>query len=70
MVAAGVLAAAYVLKKSEMAGDGHIPPKMLDAEVLQAVRDRPDAMTSVIDTLMDELKYTMWRNNEVKVVLQ
>ena len=70
LVAAGVLAAAYVLKKSEMAGDGHIPPKMLDAEVLQHVRDHPDAMTPVIKTLVDELKYTMWRNNEVKVALQ
>ena len=26
----GALAAAYVLKKNEMAGDGHIPPRRLD----------------------------------------
>ena len=69
-VAAGVLAAAYVLKKSEMAGDGHIPPKILDAEVLQHLRDHPDTMAPVLEILVDELKYTMWRNNEVKGALQ
>ena len=42
LVAAGALAAAYVLKKNEMAGDGHIPPRRLDPEVLQAVRDHPE----------------------------
>ena len=45
LVAAGALAAAHVLKKNEMAGDGHIPPKMLDPEVLHAVRDHPERMT-------------------------
>jgi hypothetical protein len=60
----------YVLKKSEMAGDGHIPPKVLDAEVLQHLRDHPDQMTPVLEILVDELKYTMWRNNEVKGALK
>ena len=70
LVAAGALAAAYALKKSEVAGGGHIPPKMLDPEVLQIVRDHPETMTPVIQTLMDEVKYTMWGNNKVKVALR
>ena len=52
-----------------MAGDGHIPPKMLDPKVLQAVCDHPKRTTPVIQTLMDEVKYTMWANNKVKVAL-
>ena len=69
-VVAGALAAAYVLKKSEMAGEGHIPPKILDVELLQHLRDYPDTMTPVLEILVDELKYTMWRNNEVKGALK
>ena len=70
MVAASALAAAYVLKKNEMTGDGHIPPKMLDPEVLQAVRDHPETMTSVNQDSMDKLQYTMLANNNVKVALR
>ena len=70
LVAAGALAAAYVLEKSEMAGDGAIPPSMLDAKVVQHFKDRPDTMTPVLQILQDELKYTMFRNNEVKNVLK
>jgi hypothetical protein len=70
LVAAGALAAAYVLKKNEMAGDGHIPPRRLDPEVLQAVRDNPEQMTSVISVMIDELEYTMLANNNLKVALR
>ena len=70
LVAAGAMAAAYVPKKNEMAGDGHIPPKRLDQEVLQTVRDHPERMTSVIQLIMDELQCTMLANNDVKVALR
>ena len=70
LVAAGALAAAYVLKKNETTGDGHIPPRRLDQEVLQAVRDNPEKTTSVIQVMMDELQYAMLANNDVKVALQ
>ena len=70
LVAVGALAAAYVLKKNEMAGDGHIPPRRLDPEVLQDVRDNPEQMTSVISVMIDELEYTMLANNDLKVLLR
>ena len=69
MVAAGALAAAYVLKKNEMLGNGQIPPRRLDPEVLQAVRDNPEPYP-VIDVMIDELKYTMFANNDLKVALR
>ena len=53
-----------------MAGDGHIPPRRLDPEVLQAVRDNPEEMTSVISVMIDELEYTMLANNDLKVALR
>ena len=70
LVAAGALAAAYVMKKNEMAGGGHIPPRRLDPEVLEAVRDNPGEMTSVISVMIDELEYTMLANNNLKVALR
>ena len=63
------MAAAYVLKKNEMLGNGEIPPRRLDPEVLQAVRDHPEEMTSVISVMIDELEYTMLANNDLKVAL-
>jgi hypothetical protein len=70
LVAAGALAAAYVLKMNEMVGDGQIPPRRLDPEVLEAVRDNPGEMTSVISVMIDELEYTMLANNNLKVALR
>jgi hypothetical protein len=70
LVAAGALAAAYVLKMNEMDGDGQIPPRRLDPEVLEAVRDNPGQMTSVISHMIDELEYTMSFNNKLKVALR
>ena len=70
---AGALATAYVLKKNEMVGDGHFPPKMLDPEVLQTVQSHPERMTSVIQViqdLMDELQYTVLANNKVKIAIR
>ena len=53
-----------------MVGNGEIPPRRLDSEVLQAVRDHPEEMTSVISVMIDELEYTMLANNDLKVALR
>ena len=39
LLCTGPLAAAYVLKKEQMAGNGDIPPKMCDAQTVQHWRD-------------------------------
>ena len=47
LVAAGAMAAAYVLKKDEMVGNGNILPKMLDPKVLQVVHGHPYSLPLV-----------------------
>lgn len=51
-----------------MLGNGDIPARRLDPEVLQAVRNNPEPYP-VIDLIIDELKDTMLANNDLKVAL-
>ena len=74
LVAAGPLAAAYILKKAEMDGDASLPGTMWDSETLQEFRDDPAKMALRHATFYkpstDDLQYMMCRNNEVKSALK
>ena len=73
MVVAGPLAAAYVLKKTEMDGDASLPGTMWDSETLQEFRDDPAKMAKNMaygKPSTDDLQYMMCRNNEVKSALK
>ena len=68
LVAAGPLAAAYILKKTEMDGDASLPGTMWDSERLQEFGDDPDKMDLPYD--LSYVEYMMSRNNQVKAALK
>ena len=73
LVAAGPLAAAYILKKTEMDGDASLPGTMWDSETLQEFRDDPGKMAvshNIFHPRTDDLEYMMCRNNDVKTALK
>ena len=55
LLCTGPLAAAYVLKREQMAGNGDISPKMCDAQTIQHWRDHPEDVTKHVQCLLDAI---------------
>ena len=70
LLCTGPLAAAYVLKREQMAGNGDIPPKMCDAQTAQHWRDHPEDVTRHVQCLLDAIGDVMVSNNRVKEAIK
>lgn len=70
LLCTGPLAAAYVLKKEQMAGNGDIPPDMCDAQTVQHWRDHPKEVTRHVQFRLDTIRDVMVSNNRVKEAIK
>ena len=70
LLCTGPLAAAYVLKKEQMAGNGDIPSKMCDAQIVQHWRGHPKDVTRHVQFLLDTIGDVMLTNNRVKEAIK